>query len=292
MHFFKDFQDIVTCDEPLGHRTYFGMGGPAEYLVRPRTVDELRSVVRRCLDEQLPLRTLGGGCNLLIRDEGVRGVVLRLEHGDFTDISIKGTRVSSGAGCLLTSVINESVRKELTGLETLIGIPGTIGGALHMNAGGRAGDIGQFVQQATVMNAMGEIYERHADELNFTYRSSSLDEPVILQAQFDLESDNPAEILKRLRKLWILKKSEQPLSSQSAGCIFKNPRGLSAGMLIDQAGLKGTRVGGAQVSERHANFITADPNCTSQEIIQLIELVQTKVETRFGIELELEIEIW
>jgi UDP-N-acetylmuramate dehydrogenase len=138
----------------------------------------------------------------------------------------------------------------------------------------------------------GEIVERSRQELVFAYRESSLDELVILSAQFQLEKDDPAELTKRMQKQWIVKKAAQPLGHQSAGCIFKNPRGMSAGMLIEQAGLKSARVGGAEVSERHANFIVADPGATSNDVLELIEQVRERVQERLGIELETEVEIW
>src|SRR5262249_28551970 len=183
-------------------------------------------------------------------------------------------------------------REGLAGLEALVGIPGTIGGALHGNAGSHAGDIGQWTSQATVMTRAGEVITRARDELVFAYRESSLDELVILGATFELERDDPQELTKRMQKQWIIKKSAQPLAHQSAGCIFKNPRGMSAGMLIEQAGLKNTRSGQAEVSDRHANFIVADSGATSQDVQKLIELVRGRVAERLGVSLELEIEIW
>jgi UDP-N-acetylmuramate dehydrogenase len=180
----------------------------------------------------------------------------------------------------------------LGGLETLVGIPGTIGGALHGNAGSRGGDIGQWTRQATVMTRSGEILTRQRDEMVFAYRESSLDELVIVEAKFELEPDDPNELTKRMQKQWIVKKANQPMAHQSAGCIFKNPRGMSAGELIDQAGLKGTRIGGAEVSSRHANFIVADPGTSPNDVLRLIDLVRGRVAERLGIELELEIEIW
>ena len=223
---------------------------------------------------------------------GVRGVVLHLADDEFADVQVQGSAVKAGAGALLSNLISQSVREGLAGLENLVGIPGTVGGALHMNAGGRAGDIGQFVVEATVMDARGEIETRGRDDLSFAYRQSNLDEPVILSARFELEPDDPGEIARRMRKLWILKKANQPLSFQSAGCIFKNPRELGAGSLIDQAELKGTRVGEAEISERHANFIVAHEGATSQDVLRLIDLARARVAERFGIELELEIKIW
>lgn len=227
-----------------------------------------------------------------MRDEGVSGVVVRLSADEFSRIEIAGTRVQAAAGALLSTLISQTVKAGLAGLDTLVGIPGTVGGALHGNAGGRSGDIGQHVHSVTVLTAAGELHTRAEDELSFAYRQSSLNELTILSAEFELHPDDPAEITRRMRKLWIMKKATQPLTFQSAGCIFKNPRGMSAGLLIDQAGLKGTRVGGAEISDRHANFIVADEGASSQDVLRLIDLARSKVAEQFGVDLELEIKIW
>lgn len=287
-----NFKDITKPDEPLGPYTWLKVGGPAQYLIEPRTPEELTAVVRCCHEEQIPMRLLGGGSNLLIRDEGVSGVVLRLSGEGFSGITVNETTVQAGAAAALSQLVSQSVREELAGLETLAGIPGTVGGALHGNAGGRSGDIGQFVQSVTVLTAKGELCTRSDDELTFGYRNSSINELVILEAVFQLQKDDPEDIVRRMRKQWIMKKATQPLTFQSAGCIFKNPRGLSSGALIEQSGLKGTRVGGAEISDRHANFIVSHEGATSDDITRLIELAKTKVSEQFGVDLELEIEIW
>jgi UDP-N-acetylmuramate dehydrogenase len=286
------FEHIVRQAEPLAPHTWLQLGGPAEFFAEPRTVDELQGLVRRCLEEALPVRLLGGGSNVLVRDEGVPGMVIRLAEAAFADIQVAAGRVTAGGAAKLGHVISSAVREGLAGLEALVGIPGTIGGALHGNAGSRGGDIGQWTRRATVMTRSGEIIERQRDELVFAYRESSLDELAILSAEFELEAEDPEELTKRMQQQWIVKKASQPLGHQSAGCIFKNPRGMSAGMLIDQAGLKGTRIGGAEVNDRHANFIVAEPGATSQDVLRLIELVRSRVADRIGIALELEIQVW
>jgi UDP-N-acetylmuramate dehydrogenase len=286
------FKEIALRDQPLAPHTWMKIGGPAQYLVRPRNVDELREVVRTCHDEQMPVRILGAGSNVLVRDEGVSGAVVQLPGDSFGEISIEGSSVRVGAGALLSRLISESVKAELAGLETLSGIPGTVGGALRGNAGGRAGDIGQFVESITVMNVKGEIATRNGDELWFGYRESNIDELMILDASLKLQRGDSEEITRRMRKLWIMKKATQPLSFQSAGCIFKNPRGLSAGALIEQAGLKGIRVGEAEISDRHANFIVTNPGAKSGDVLRLIDLIRSKVSEQFGVDLELEIKIW
>jgi UDP-N-acetylmuramate dehydrogenase len=286
------FEKILRRDEPLAPRTWFRLGGAAEYFAEPNNVDELAALVRRCREEGVPIRLLGGGSNVLVSEKGVSGVVVQLSAPTFTEIVVAGNTVSAGGGAKLGHVISTSVREGLAGVETLVGIPGTIGGALHGNAGSRGGDLGQWTSHATVMTRSGEILQRSREELVFAYRQSSLDELVILNARFELERDDPEALTKRMQKQWIVKKASQPLGHQSAGCIFKNPRGMSAGLLIEQAGLKGTRIGGAEVSDRHGNFIVADEGAKPADVLALIEKVKTEVQERLGIELETEIEIW
>jgi UDP-N-acetylmuramate dehydrogenase len=267
-------------------------GGVAQYVVTPRSQDELQDVVAWCHENETPIHVLGGGSNVLVRDDGVSGAVLRLTNPAFAAVELDGTTVRAGATALLSHAISETVTAGLAGLETLVGIPGTIGGALRGNAGGRSGDIGQFVSAVTVLTAKGERFIRREDELSFSYRNSSINELVILEGEFQLQDDSADEITRRMKKLWIMKKATQPMASQSAGCIFRNPRGLSSGALIEQAGLKGTRVGGAEVSDRHANFVITHPEATSSDVLRLIDLIQSKVSEQFGVELELEIQVW
>ncbi len=290
--FISGFEKIVREAEPLAPHTWFHLGGPAEFFAEPHTAEELAALVRRCHDEGVPIRVLGGGSNVLVRDDGVGGVVVRLSAPMFNEIGVQGNIVTAGGGARLGHVISTVVREGLAGLETLVGIPGSVGGALNGNAGSRGGDVGQWTCRATVMTRSGEVLQRQREDLVFSYRQSSLDELVILGCEFQLEPEDPQEVTKRMQKLWIVKKASQPLGHQSAGCIFKNPRGISAGMLIDQAGLKGTRIGGAEVSDRHANFIVADADATSADVLRLIELVRSRVAERLGVELETEIEIW
>jgi UDP-N-acetylmuramate dehydrogenase len=276
----------------LAHRSWLRLGGPAEFFAEPNSVDELAALVRRCRNEDVPIRLLGGGSNILIRDEGVSGMIISLTSPAFTQIRISGARVTAGGGVKLAHAISETVRAGLAGLEPLVGIPGTIGGALHGNAGSRAGDIGQWACRATVMTRAGDIVHRNREDLVFAYRQSSLDELVILSGEFQLEQDDPTQLTKRMQKQWIVKKAAQPLSHQNVACVFKNPRGMSAGALIEQAGLKGTRVGAVEVSQRHANFIVAGEGASSQDVLRLMDLIRSRVAERLGVELETELEIW
>lgn len=285
-------EKIARRDEPLAPYTWFRIGGAADYFAEPTNLDELSTLVGRCREQDIPVRILGGGSNVLVRDEGVAGLVVRLQGEAFQKIAIQADRAVAAGGAKLGHVISSAVREGLGGLETLVGIPGTIGGALHGNAGGRGGDVGQWVARAQVMTLNGDILDRSGEDLVFSYRESSLDELVILEAEFKLEGADPEELTKRMQKQWIVKKASQPLAHQSAGCIFKNPRGMSAGMLIEQAGLKGLTVGKCQVSERHANFILAEDGATSADCIRLIEQIRGTVEQRLGVELVNEIQIW
>jgi UDP-N-acetylmuramate dehydrogenase len=287
-----EFAEITKRNEQLAPYTYLRVGGPADYLMEPRSRDELAAVVRRCFQEMIPLHVMGGACNVLVRDEGVRGVLLRLTQPAFTELHVEGKYVTAGAGAAVSALISRSAEAGLAGLETLIGIPGTVGGALRCNAGDRSGDIGQFVRRVEVLDSSGHVQVRERDELQFTYHWSNLDDPVLLTADFQLEPDVADAIVKRMRKAWIMRKAGQPLTYQAAGRIFKNPRGLSASALIEQAGLAKTRVGGAEVSERDAGFFVVHPGGAARDVLRLIDLVRSRVQERFGVELELEIGVW
>jgi len=292
MGFLSGFEKIVRQGEPLAMHTWFQLGGPAEYFAEPRHAEELVLLVKRCRDEQVPIRMLGRGSNVLVCDEGVPGMVIRLSAPAFCDIAVDGRTVSAGAGASLGHVVTTAVHEGLAGLEVLVAIPGTVGGALRGNAGTHGGDVGRWTAEAAAITHTGDVVQRSRDDLVFTYRQSSLDDLVILGAKFELEEDDPKELAKRLQKQWIVRKASQPMGHQCAGCIFKNPRGTSAGELIEAAGLKGTRIGGAVVSDRHANFILAEPECTSNDVLRLIDVVRNQVEDRLGVALELELEIW
>jgi UDP-N-acetylmuramate dehydrogenase len=293
MHSFDDFRAIVKADEPLAPHLWFRLGGPAAFLARPRTLDELVGLLRRCRDESIPFKVLGGGSNVLVRDEGVKALVLHLESPAFSDVTIRDGRIEAGAAVPLTALISQSTRAGLAGLEFLTGIPGTVGGALLGNAGDRQVSIGQLVDRVTVIDAAVEIKVRDRDDLRFADRESNLDELVILSAEFALERADPEVVVRRMRRIWIVKKENQPYGHQSSGCIFKNPTtDLSAGMLIEQAGLKGTRHGGAEVSDRHANFIVAQPGASASDVLHLIDQIRQRVWQQFGYELELQIQIW
>jgi UDP-N-acetylmuramate dehydrogenase len=287
-----EFEEILKRNEPLAPYTHLKLGGRAEMLVQPRSFDELSAVVRRCYQEGVPLRVLGSGCNLIVRDEGVAGAVLRLSEPVFAEVVVEDVRVRAGAGAAVSALISKAARHGLAGLEMLVGIPGTVGGALRTNAGDRGGDIGQFVRRVEVLDGAGARQLRERDELRFGEHASNLDDPVLLTAEFVLEHDDPDAIERRMRRAWIQRKASQPAAYQSAGRVFKNPRGLSAAALIEEAGLARTRVGGAEVSDRDPNALVVHPGATSRDVLRLIELVSSRVRERFNVTLEPEVAVW
>lgn len=292
MSIFNGLESIVKENASLKELTWYALGGCAQYLVRPQSVEQLQEVVRRCTQSQMPMRVLGLGSNLLVSDEGVKGVVLKLDSDAFSQADFKGTTLTVGAGVNLNKLVMDAVRKGLSGIEALTGIPGSVGGAIRMNAGGNLGDIGSCTQSVKVMDAQGNVFDKAKPELVFDYRWVNITAPIIIEATLELEQTDPDQMLKTVKEVWIYKKNTQPLNTHNAGCVFKNPRGMSAGALIDRAGLKGTQIGGAVVSEKHANFITNESGCKSADVKELIELIKLKVKEKFDVELELELEIW
>jgi len=292
MKLFAGLEQIVKADEPLAPWTWLRIGGPATYFIEPESLDQLKKVARRCRENEIPMYVLGDGANLLIDDAGVKGAVIHLGRGEFMKVSFDEAGVEAAAGADMSRLVLRTVRDGLAGLECLTGIPGTVGGCVRMNAGGAFGDIGNAVESVRVMTEDGEVFTRHRDDLAFAYRSTNITSRFILAATFRLAPDDPHRILKQVKQIWIYKKNSQPLGHNNAGCIFKNPRGLSAGALIDKAGLKGRRVGGAHVSEKHANFILADDGCRADDLLKLINLIREQVYKNSEVYLELEIEVW
>ncbi len=287
-----DFAEIVKPQERLAPFTLLKIGGPAEALVRPRNVAELSAVLKRCMNAKIPYRILGGGGNVLVPDDGISGVVVRLSAPAFAEVTVDGKRVRAGCGASLSSVISHAARHNLAGLEALVGFTGTVGGALRLNAGDRSSDIGQFVRLVEVLDLRANLQVHEHEELRFSVGASNYDDPVLLSAEFQLETDRSDAIVKRLRKAWIQHSGTHPHSFQCASRIFRNPAGLNAATLVEQCGLVGQRVGGAVVSDRNANYVVAEPNTSARDVHRLIDLVRAKVEERFHLELDLAIAIW
>jgi UDP-N-acetylmuramate dehydrogenase len=292
MNIFSGYEKIVETKHPLAKETWYGLGGPADYFIRPEDTEQLAQVVKRCNENKVPIYVLGYGSNLLVSDKGVRGAVIQLKGEKFSQISFVKEQVVAGAGVELSRLILTCAKKGLSGLEPLTGIPGSIGGAVRMNSGGNFGDIGTVVESVALMDKDGKVSEKKKPDLQFDYRQTNITAKFILEARINMTAGDPEQITKTIKENWVYKKNNQPLNTVNSGCVFKNPRGLSAGAMIDRAGLKGMQIGGAIVSEKHANFFIAQKGCTSQDVLRLIDVVKEKVLKQFNVELELEIEIW
>jgi UDP-N-acetylmuramate dehydrogenase len=286
------FPDITKRREPLAPYTHLKIGGPAEFLVQPRTVDELRGVMRFCKSHAVSLRMLGGGFNLLVRDDPVPGAVVRLSGPAFAGIEAAGKTVRAGGGAQLFDLIAAAVAAGLGGLETLVGIRGTVGGSVRCNVGDRAGEIGGAVRRVAVLHDDATEHVRTRDELTFGDHTSDLDEPVILWVEFELTPEPPAALLKRLRRAWISRRAAEPLALQNAVRMFRDPPGQSAAKLIDRAGMSQYRVGGAEVSERNANYAVAHPGTTARDILKLVDAVAANVKDASGVTLSRELNVW
>ncbi|MFQ5790670.1 MAG: UDP-N-acetylmuramate dehydrogenase [Acidobacteriota bacterium] len=279
-------------EEPLGRYTSIGLGGPAEVLAFPASTDQMLASV--CLARELGLRArvLGGGSNLIVSDEGVRGVVIHT--GAMKRVAFgEGGEVEAEAGMHFPALVRAAATRGLRGLEGGVGIPGSLGGVLAMNAGAYHFSIGEWVERVTVLAPLRGKVELERGQIDFRYRSSSLgDEIVVARCLLRLAEDDPKAIRADMDREMVTRKTTQPVGVKSAGCIFKNPSGDSAGRVIEAVGLKGLRVGGVRVSEVHANFMVHDGQAQARDVLVLIEKVKERVYRGTGIELEEEIKRW
>jgi len=282
----------VRVDEPLARYTTMGLGGPADLLVRPAFVPEMIQVLTLAHEADLPVRVLGAGSNLLIDDAGVRGVVLATGALDHVSLGAEGT-IEAGAGVHFPTLVRQTVAKGLRGLEAGVGIPGSLGGILTMNAGAYQFSIGPVVSEVEAVSPdKGRVVLR-GREIDFRYRASSFGANLIVgRATLALTPDDPVAIKNDMNERMRFRKETQPVGVKSAGCIFKNPEGDSAGRLIDRAGLKGFSVGGARVSEVHANFIVHEGRASTRDVLALIEGVRDRVLRDTGVVLETEVMAW
>ncbi len=292
MSIIEGFENIVRENEPLAPYTGLRMGGVAEFIAEPTSVEELQTLVQRFVEAERPIRLLGGGSNILVRDEGVSGLVVLLSSPAFCGLTIDGDSVNVGGGTKLSHFISTAIGQGFTGPENLVGVPGTVGGALHGNSGTLHGDIGSLVESAVVLTLKGELKQREKADMNFAYRQSSLNELAIVSAKFAFDRVDSPELTQRMQKLWIVKKAAQPGIDENSAYIFKDVGGETAQSLIERAGLKGTRIGGVEVAARHSNFFVAEESATSDDVLRLIELVKNQVADRLNVELELGLEIW
>ena len=280
----------VFADEPMSRHTTFRIGGPADYFVTPESAEEIRRLIGFCRERSIPYYIVGNGSNLLVGDKGCRGVVIQI-YKKMNSIRIEGERIFVQAGALLSKTAAAALEASLTGMEFASGIPGTLGGAVRMNAGAYGGEMKQIVESAKVLTADGEILDIPVDELGMSYRTSIIakNEYVVLEAVLRLQKGNREEIRAQMEELKEKRVSRQPLEFGSAGSTFKRPEGYFAGKLIEDAGLKGFRVGDAQVSEKHCGFVINRGSATAVQVTELMDQVRARVKEQFGVELEPEV---
>ncbi|UJF27387.1 UDP-N-acetylmuramate dehydrogenase [Planococcus sp. 107-1] len=283
--------DHVKMDEPLHLHTLTRMGGPADIFVAPTTEDETAYTVKYAYENNIPLLLLGNGSNMVVRDGGVRGIVLNLKS--LHTIRIEGTTVYAQGGANIKEVSKAAASNRLTGLEFACGIPGSIGGAMAMNAGAYGGEIKDVIRKAIVLTKEGDKLELSKEDLELGYRKSIITKKgyYVLSAEFDLEFGNQLIIDAKMSDLTMQRETKQPLEFPSAGSVFKRPPGNFAGKLIQESGLQGKGFGGAEVSTKHAGFIVNKNNATANDYIKTIEMVKSAVREKFGIDLELEVKI-
>ena len=290
MNWPRDFK--VRAKYPLKDKTTFRIGGRAQFFSEPGDLTELKSLLRVAKRNKVPVFILGAGSNLLISDKGVKGLVIKLGSAYFKRIALRADCIEAGSAALLSQLIKFTQSKSLQGLEFLVGIPGTLGGALAMNAGCWEAAIGDLVKEVSVMDYNGKIKILSNKDIKFTYRKSILGKYIILSARLKLKKGNRTQIQKNINKYLKFRRLAQDLGRPNAGCIFKNPPQCYAGKLIDLCGLKGKRIGDAFVSERHANFILNKGRASAKDVLALMRIINQKVEDKFKITLQPEIKIW
>lgn len=283
---------LIRENEPLAPHTWLRIGGEARFYSEPTEEASLIAMVQDCHRTNLPVRILGGGSNVLVRSEGFDGLVLNLSAPSFCNLSVQGNTIRCGGGTKLSHLVSHSVGAGLGGLEHLVGIPGTVGGALFGNASTSNGDIGQRVTSVRLLTRQGEVITKKKTEIQFSHHKSSLDELVILDATFELEPADTKALTQRMQTLWIVKRSNQPTIQTAAVVPFVEPDASSAAELIEAAGMRGAVEGNVHLSATHPNFLISTPGATSQQVLALIYRVRDAVQERTGVTLRLHLTIW
>lgn len=280
----------VRCDEPMSSHCTFRAGGTAKYYVIPDEYKKVRDVLRLCVEENIPYYVIGNGSNLLVQDDGFDGVIIEIDSA-LAKIEINGNEIVAKAGAKLSKIAVKALNESLTGFEFAYGIPGNLGGAVTMNAGAYGGEMKDVLKWVKVLDNNGEMKTLKAEELELGYRTSIIvkEKMIVLEACIELHEGNRDEIEMHMKELMAKRKEKQPLEYPSAGSTFKRPEGYFAGKLIQESGLQGFQVGGAQVSEKHCGFVINKDQATAADIAELIRQVQDRVEEKFGVRLETEV---
>jgi len=292
MNFLTSNAHLIRENEPLAPYTWLHIGGPARYFAEPTTVAELMALVEGAAREQIPVRVLGGGSNLLVQEAGFDGLVLHLSAPELAAIRIEGSRVIAGGGAKLSHIISRAVGAGLAGLEHLVGIPGTIGGAVVGNAGVVNGDIGSLVVRVSTLDRQGKLVQRVPPAFQFSYRRSDLDDVTVVEVELALEIGDGTQLTRRMQNSWIVKRSTQPPTDQRAALAFVDPSGITAAELIDQAGLRGTAEGEVSLSSQFPGYIVVSGSATSKQVLALLDRVRRTVAQRTGIQLQSHLRIW
>lgn len=282
----------ILVNEMMKNHTSFKIGGPADIMILPKSVDEIAFTIKYCIDNKIKYYIIGNGSNLLVRHNGIRGVVIKIAD-NFNDVAIKDTKVKAKAGTLLSSLSKLIMKESLEGFEFASGIPGTLGGAVAMNAGAYGGEMKDVVTGASVLDNEGNVIYLNNEELKFEYRRSTVqtNNYIVLEVDIELNKGDYEKIKSITDDITKRRTSKQPLHLASAGSTFKRPPGHYAGKLIQDSGLKGVRVGDAQVSDLHSGFVVNLGNATYEDVYNLIKLVQKVVKDKFDVELETEVKI-
>ena len=283
-------KERVLFEEPMSRHTTFRIGGPAEVFLMPESYGQIQKILKLCQKEKIPFFILGNGSNLLVSDSGYRGVIIQMDR-NMGEIRLEGNEIRACAGALLSSIAAAAKKASLTGFEFAGGIPGTLGGAVMMNAGAYGGEMKDVLKEVTVMDAEGDIIVLPADKLEMGYRTSIIKTAgyLVLEAVISLEKGREEEIQAKMKELADRRVEKQPLEFPSAGSTFKRPEGYFAGKLIMDSGLGGYRIGGAQVSEKHCGFVINRGGATAAQVTELMEQVRARVKERFGVDLEPEV---
>tara|TARA_X000000368_G_scaffold224819_1_gene177467 strand:+ start:185 stop:1114 length:930 start_codon:yes stop_codon:yes gene_type:complete len=282
---------LCLIDEPLKKHTTYGIGGPAELMIFPKDKKDLINAIKIINENKMQLTILGSGSNVLISDNGIKGAVISLKN-TLKNIEVNGTNLYAECGAMLGKIVKLAVKNNLIGLENLNGVPGTLGGALIMNAGAWGGEISENLVSVELISSKNELKKLLKEEINFSYRKSSFDkDDILLSADFNLRKAKEDIINENFVKAQTGRKDSQPLNKRSAGSLFKNPKDNSAGKLIDEAGLKGYSIGDAKISDKHANFFINNGKASSDDMLNLIKKAHNTVKEQFSIKLELEVKL-
>lgn len=289
---FRNIRGKIRFNEPLRRHTTFRIGGPARFFIEPKDFSDLEATLTALKEKKIKALVIGAGSNILARDGLLPYAVIRLSSHFFQNLRIKGNVIEAGAGVSLNKLLNFAKDNGLSGLEFLAGIPGTLGGALVMNAGARGQEIGNLVAEVRITDYNNKIQCLETKKIKFSYRDSSLTKYIILSARLRLSKKEKSAIQDTMARCAVFRKMTQDYRYPSAGCIFKNPDGHYAGQLLDLCGFKGRKSGGAAVSLKHANFIVNRGKASAKDVLRLMSLAKTKVSRKFKIRLEPEIRIW